>query len=221
MGRSPQARQLTRPQPLRAGIVDNLRSLRVGQLAAVNLRLPDDGRVDARFDDQLAASDLDGIGKTQPGSWARAAAIMIRPSRFGARWCLGGVQGGGEQVAGREAAVGPPFVSYGEDLLLGGEVAELVGGPDGLTERKVAWQDDVFPVQRDDEGALHGPGTDPGNRGELGHELVLTATPEASHRRGQRLAPDSGDLRCRVSWRTSSKLRPSASTSASTPNSAD
>ncbi|HEX9352622.1 MAG TPA: aldo/keto reductase [Streptosporangiaceae bacterium] len=40
---------------LRAGIMDNLRSLRVGQLAAVNLRLPGDGRVDARFDDQLAA----------------------------------------------------------------------------------------------------------------------------------------------------------------------
>ena len=31
---------------LRAGIVDNLRSLRVGQLAAVNLRLAGDGRVD-------------------------------------------------------------------------------------------------------------------------------------------------------------------------------
>lgn len=40
---------------LRAAIEDNLRSLRVGQLAAVNLRLPGDGRVDARFDDQLAA----------------------------------------------------------------------------------------------------------------------------------------------------------------------
>jgi pyridoxine 4-dehydrogenase len=40
---------------LRPGIEENLRSLRVGQLAAVNLRLPGDGRVDARFDDQLAA----------------------------------------------------------------------------------------------------------------------------------------------------------------------
>jgi pyridoxine 4-dehydrogenase len=40
---------------LRAGIEDNLRGLRVAQLAAVNLRLPGDGRVDARFDDQLAA----------------------------------------------------------------------------------------------------------------------------------------------------------------------
>jgi pyridoxine 4-dehydrogenase len=43
------------PDQLRTGIEDNLRTLRVGQLAAVNLRLPGDGRVDARFDDQLAA----------------------------------------------------------------------------------------------------------------------------------------------------------------------
>src|ERR1700729_525166 len=43
------------PGHLRAGIEDNLRALRVAQLAAVNLRLPGDGRVDARFDDQLAA----------------------------------------------------------------------------------------------------------------------------------------------------------------------
>jgi pyridoxine 4-dehydrogenase len=40
---------------LRQGIEDNLRSLRVGQLAAVNLRLPSPGRPDARFDAQLAA----------------------------------------------------------------------------------------------------------------------------------------------------------------------
>jgi pyridoxine 4-dehydrogenase len=39
---------------LRAGIVENLRTLRVGQLAAVNLRLSGDGVVDASFDDQLA-----------------------------------------------------------------------------------------------------------------------------------------------------------------------
>ena len=43
------------PDRLRQGIQDNLRSLRVGQLAAVNLRLPGGGRIDARFDDQLAA----------------------------------------------------------------------------------------------------------------------------------------------------------------------
>ena len=40
---------------LREGIEDNLRSLHVDQLAAVNLRLPSPGRADARFDDQLAA----------------------------------------------------------------------------------------------------------------------------------------------------------------------
>jgi aryl-alcohol dehydrogenase-like predicted oxidoreductase len=42
------------PDQLRDGIEDNLRSLRLGQLAAVNLRLPGDGRVGPRFDDQLA-----------------------------------------------------------------------------------------------------------------------------------------------------------------------
>jgi pyridoxine 4-dehydrogenase len=40
---------------LRAGIEDNLRTLRLSRLAAVNLRLAGDGRVDGRFDDQLAA----------------------------------------------------------------------------------------------------------------------------------------------------------------------
>jgi hypothetical protein len=51
-------RQLCTPADIdgqRQGIQDNLRSLRVGQLAAVNLRLPASERVDARFDDQLAA----------------------------------------------------------------------------------------------------------------------------------------------------------------------
>ncbi len=49
------ARRFDDPGQLREGIEDNLRSLRASQLAAVNLRLPGDGRVDARFDDQLAA----------------------------------------------------------------------------------------------------------------------------------------------------------------------
>ena len=43
------------PDQLRQGIEDNLRTLRVDHLAAVNLRMLGDGRVDARFDDQLAA----------------------------------------------------------------------------------------------------------------------------------------------------------------------
>ena len=43
------------PDQLRRGIEDNLRSLGVGQLAAVNLRLTDSATPDHRFDDQLAA----------------------------------------------------------------------------------------------------------------------------------------------------------------------
>jgi pyridoxine 4-dehydrogenase len=43
------------PAQLRQGIEDNLRSLGVGQLAAVNLRLLEDGKPDQRFDDQLGA----------------------------------------------------------------------------------------------------------------------------------------------------------------------
>jgi pyridoxine 4-dehydrogenase len=43
------------PDQLRRGIEDNLRSLGVEQLAAVNLRLGDDATLDTRFDDQLAA----------------------------------------------------------------------------------------------------------------------------------------------------------------------
>jgi aryl-alcohol dehydrogenase-like predicted oxidoreductase len=43
------------PDQLRRGIEDNLRSLGVEQLAAVNLRLVDDATPDQRFDDQLAA----------------------------------------------------------------------------------------------------------------------------------------------------------------------
>jgi len=43
------------PDQLRRGIEDNLYSLGVGQLAAVNLRLIDGASPDQRFDDQLAA----------------------------------------------------------------------------------------------------------------------------------------------------------------------
>jgi pyridoxine 4-dehydrogenase len=43
------------PADLRAGIEDNLRTLAVDQLAAVNLRLIDRAQPDQRFDDQLSA----------------------------------------------------------------------------------------------------------------------------------------------------------------------
>jgi hypothetical protein len=65
------------------------------------------------------------------------AGHALRLARGGRR-CLGPLEGGGKQVACRQAAVGPPFLGDGEDLLLGGEVVELIGGLDGLTEREVA-----------------------------------------------------------------------------------
>jgi hypothetical protein len=49
--------------------------------------------------------------------------------------------------------VGPPFLGDVEDLLLAGEVVEPVGGLDGLTEREVARQDDIFSLERDEEPA--------------------------------------------------------------------
>src|SRR5215831_11940075 len=85
----------------------------------------------------------------------------------------GWLEGGGEQVAGGQAAVGPPFLRDGQHLLLRREVIELVGGPDGLAQREVARQHDVLPAQRDEHGALHGPRAYSGNRGELGHEFVV------------------------------------------------
>ena len=65
---------------------------------------------------------------------------------MGERWCLGRLESGGEEVAGRQAAVGPPFLGDGEDLLLGGEVVELIGGLHSLTEGKITGQHDVFPL---------------------------------------------------------------------------
>src|SRR5258705_10306055 len=85
------------------------------------------------------------------------------------RW----LDSGGEQVAGREAAIGPPFFGDGEDLRRGGEMVEPIRGLNRLSEREVARQHDVFPLERKDEGALDGPRTYPGNGGELGHELVV------------------------------------------------
>src|SRR6266849_6922335 len=115
----------------------------------------------------LAAALTTGSTANGMGGWDTGARGR------GDRRCLGPLEGGGKQVAGRQAAVGPPFLGDGEDLLLSGEVVELVGDLDGLTEREVARQDDVFSLERDDEGALHGPGTYPRNRGELCHELVV------------------------------------------------
>jgi hypothetical protein len=47
----------------------------------------------------------------------------------GDRERLGGFEGGGEQVAGRQAAAWSPFLGDGQDLLLAGEVVQLIDGP--------------------------------------------------------------------------------------------
>jgi len=83
------------------------------------------------------------------------------------------LEGGSEQLAGGQAAVGPSFLGDGEDLLLGREVVEPIHGLDGHAESEVARQDDALSLQRDHEGALHGPGTYAGNGGEPGHQLVI------------------------------------------------
>ena len=120
-----------------------------------------------------------GRGTFEPGSGCWRRRLANGRARTALRlavddsWCLTPLEGGGKQVAGRKAAVGPPFLGDDEDLLLAGEVVELTGGLDGSTERKIARQDDVLSVERNDERALHGPGTYPRNCGELCHEIVV------------------------------------------------
>jgi hypothetical protein len=52
-------------------------------------------------------------------------------------------------------------------------VVEPIGGLDGLAKREVTRQDDIFTLQRDDEGALDGPRAYARNGGELGHQLFV------------------------------------------------
>ena len=111
----------------------------------------------------------------------------------------GRVESGREQVAGGQAAVGPPLLGDGHDLLLRGAVIELIGGLDGLAQCEIAGQDDVFTLQRDDEGALHGPRANARNSGELGHQLVVRqlaqgigVQPAVRHPPGQ--VPERADL---------------------------
>src|SRR4029077_2069742 len=115
--------------------------------------------------------------RTSPSRLADGPAVRqggwpLRLAR-GDRGRGGRLEGGGKQVASRQAAVGPPFLGDVEDFLLAGEVVEPVGGLDGLTKREVARQDHIFSLERDEEGALYGPGTNSRDRGELRHELLV------------------------------------------------
>src|SRR5215469_12908639 len=114
---------------------------------------------------------IDGVvhrGGYDPPTLQAALASLWRRG-----WPPGWLEGGGEQIAGRQAAVWPPFLRDVQHLLLRRNVIELVRGPDGLAQREVARQHDVLPAQRDEHSALHGPRADPGNRGELGDELIV------------------------------------------------
>jgi hypothetical protein len=78
-------------------------------------------------------------------------------------------------------------------------VIELIGGLDGLAKRQVTWQDDVFTLQRDDEGALHRPRAYSRDGGELGHQLLVRQAaqrarvqPAVRHPPGQ--VPERADL---------------------------
>jgi pyridoxine 4-dehydrogenase len=74
------------PDQLRQGIEDNLRSLGVEQLAAVNLRVLEDGQPDQRFEDQLGAMSqaredglIAGIGLSNVNSAHLERALAVTP----------------------------------------------------------------------------------------------------------------------------------------------
>jgi hypothetical protein len=98
------------------------------------------------------------------------AAGGLRPAY---RSGVGRLEGRGEQVAGGQAAVRPPLLGDRQDLLLAGQVVELVAGPDGLTERQVARQHDVFAAESDEQGTLDRPRAYPGDGSEHGDDLVI------------------------------------------------
>src|SRR4051812_27259590 len=84
-----------------------------------------------------------------------------------------GFESGGEEVAGGQAAVGPPVLRDGENLFLGRAAVEPIGGLHGSAEGEVAREDDVFSLQGDEKGALDGPWADSGNGGQLGQDVVV------------------------------------------------
>src|SRR5258708_11115649 len=56
---------------------------------------------------------------------------MLSATVPGDRWCLGGFEGGGKQVAGRQAAAGSPLLGDRQNLLLAWEVVQLIDGRRG------------------------------------------------------------------------------------------
>src|SRR5438105_10276205 len=110
----------------------------------------------------------------RPISWSIRGLTAPTQSRMscGGRWA-GLVEGRGEKVTGGQTAVGPPLFCDGDDLLLTWQMVELVGALHGLAQRQVAWQHDVFSLQRDEQRALRGPRAYPRDGRECCHELLV------------------------------------------------
>jgi hypothetical protein len=84
----------------------------------------------------------DVLSRTSRLAW-RSRAWRQPISRIRAR-AESRLEGGREQVAGREAAVGPPLLGDVEHFLLGWDMVEVVRVPDRFAEREIAGQDDIF-----------------------------------------------------------------------------
>ena len=83
------------------------------------------------------------------------------------------VEGGRKQVARGNTAVRPPLLSNCQHLGLTGEVVQLVGTPDDLSQCKVTREDHVLSSQRKDERALSRPWANPWDLRERGDDLVV------------------------------------------------
>jgi hypothetical protein len=88
---------------------NNLRSMRVGQVAAVNLRLPGDGRADARFDDQpaaMVAARDEGLIAGLASAMSASNGFFACPWKIGSvvlRWCGSPGSGDASSPAWRQA----------------------------------------------------------------------------------------------------------------------
>lgn len=83
------------------------------------------------------------------------------------------VKGGLKQIGCGQAAIGPPPLGQLEDLSWCGEMTERVDAPNTLAQGKISWQHHVWPVERDDQKPLHGPGPDAWNGRELRLDVLI------------------------------------------------
>src|SRR4051794_19546471 len=80
---------------------------------------------------------------------------------------------GCEQVAHCKAPIRPPAVRHLSYLVLGGKVVEAVRPLDRATEREVAREEHVGPVERDEQEPARGPQPDSGDLGQGRLDLLV------------------------------------------------